>query len=31
MAKVSEEISKANATSQGRTDANLAQDSNHLG
>ena len=31
MAKVSEEISKANTTSQGRTDANLAQDSNHLG
>lgn len=31
MAKVSEQISKANATSQGRTDANLANDSNHLG
>ena len=31
MAKVSEEISKANTTSQGRTDANLANDSNHLG
>lgn len=31
MAKVSEEISKANTTLQGRTDANLAQDSNHLG
>ena len=31
MAKVSEEISKAKAGSQGRTDANLANDSNHLG
>lgn len=31
MAKTSEQISKANATSQGRTDANLANDSNHLG
>ena len=31
MARVSEEISKANSTSQGKTDANLANDSNHLG
>lgn len=31
MAKVSEEISKAKAGSQGRTDANLANDSNNLG
>ena len=31
MTKVSEQISKANATSQGRTDANLANDSNNLG
>lgn len=31
MAKVSEQISKANTTSQGRTDANLANDSNNLG
>ena len=31
MARVSEEISKANSTSQGKTDANLSQDSNHLG
>lgn len=31
MDKVSEQISKANASSQGRTDANLANDSNHLG
>lgn len=31
MPKVSEQISKANATSQGRTDANLANDSNNLG
>ena len=31
MAKTSEQISKANSTSQGRTDANLANDSNHLG
>lgn len=31
MAKVSEQISKANSTSQGKTDSNLANDSNHLG
>lgn len=31
MARVSEEISRANSTSQGKTDANLANDSNHLG
>ena len=31
MDRVSEQISKANASSQGRTDANLANDSNHLG
>ena len=31
MAKVSEQISKANTTNQGRTDANLANDSNNLG
>ena len=31
MSKVSEQWSKANATSQGRTDANLANDSNNLG
>lgn len=31
MAKVSEQISKANSTSQGRTDANLANDALHLG
>ena len=31
MARVSEEISKANTVGQGKTDANLSQDSNHLG
>ena len=31
MAKASEEISKYNANSGGKTDANLANDSNHLG
>ena len=31
MARVSEEISKANRSGQGKTDANLSQDSNHLG
>lgn len=31
MAKVSEQISKANASMQGKTDSNLANDSNHLG
>lgn len=31
MAKVSEQISKANASSQGKTDSNLANDSLHLG
>lgn len=31
MPKVSEQISKANSTSQGRTDANLANDALHLG
>lgn len=31
MAKTSEQISKANSTSQGRTDANLANDALHLG
>lgn len=31
MAKVSEQISKANTSNQGKTDANLANDSNHLG
>lgn len=31
MSRVSEQISKSNATSQGRTDANLANDSNNLG
>lgn len=31
MPRVSEQLSKANATSQGRTDANLANDSNNLG
>ena len=31
MSKSYEEISKANANSAGKTDANLANDSNHLG
>lgn len=31
MSRVSEQISKSNATSQGRTDANLANDALHLG